>query len=195
MCCFDHTPEGLGVLADFLEETGHARHADVRELVQAAPSLPPHGWPWPLASGAWWRLTVRRVSPGPRRWPPHDDYPLTWTPDAETEQGQAVAATLSWEPLEATASRLADIPRNFEALRFRAIAALLGRTRDELEAHDALRSGSDSRLVECLQWGAPPEVVRALRERDPRRCRRLMAEARRREKELNALWRRLAARQ
>jgi hypothetical protein len=114
---FTRMPDELMVLADFLEVTGHAYHTDVRELVQAAPSLPPEGWPWRLASGAWWHVTVvpessvRSIERGPYV------YRVTWSPDAETVQGQAVAAIIPPAVGFSSAFPLDDVPRRFERIR------------------------------------------------------------------------------
>jgi hypothetical protein len=112
MCCFDHTPEGLGVLADFLEETGHARHADVRELFDVecrVPPMAPDGRPRPLACGGWFYITAH---PGP-----FDGYELTLDVYAETVQGQAVAATIPPAVGFSSAFHLDDVPRRFERIR------------------------------------------------------------------------------
>jgi hypothetical protein len=123
---FDGTPPELHALAARLKETGHPRHADVRELLAVpwrVPPMAPDGRPRPLACGGWFNITAH---PGPC-----DGYELTLDVYAETVQGQAVAAAIR-PAADEWASCLDDVPNCFERLRFCAVAALLGHTLAEM---------------------------------------------------------------
>jgi hypothetical protein len=185
-----YDPRALLVLADWLEEQGDPRAADVRDLGAVRFVLPagrPTSRARPVACGPWWSVTLRHPRPG--------HYVLSWRAYPGTEQYRRVAdalcaeATRSASPSPPARSRTvpgevgyysseALVRYGCEWARLTLAAGLLGTTCEYLTCRGVFLEGDDATVATYLACRyPPPHLVQALQERDAERYTRLRERA------------------
>jgi hypothetical protein len=126
-----YTRSALTTLADYLQDMGHIRHVDVRELVNCSfhvPPLSPDGEPRPVACGSWWHAVLRAQQ--------NRSLELWWIIYPGTRQAGLVNEVLGLTEMEfglrPEEDEDPDLYQLFECLRLRLIAAVLGRNLDDV---------------------------------------------------------------
>jgi hypothetical protein len=180
-------PSALLDAAVWLQNGGDPRADDLRQLGSARffqPEGDPSPEPRPIACGPWWCIELRHPRPGCysvawRVYPGTEPYrrleALYWAEDRRS--GPILNTGIPRPPgREWTYSDTKMLSHAFESFRFALAAGLLGTTWWYVECRGRLLRGDDDAASDCLAaHDPPPELVRQLRRRDPRRFRRLQS--------------------